>query len=296
MLKKYVNGFFSSLSSSIEKRRIMTEVEHVFKELEDSTIKQYSRLSPDFKRVESYDEIRRGIKSEEVDLRRMSLQEGILAIARKLVDDKDDIEDMIDESFKNVIIREAMDYHEVNILIYVGAMRTFNDFARYLATALIAGERQELGYRMKGYDKEAVEYVNDEANIESFQKTFEALSRPFDDFMKALKDLKGIKADEDFNERAVGLRANATDPMRMGFLPPRLHPFVLLGRIWNDLVASSYESAKVEAERIQIDLMLIEQAKATGEADDSLTEQSEYLAKRLAKLKAKQRQIEESVE
>ena len=297
-MNKFISKFLNIIAPTMKKRDVMDDLENLFKEFEEYTVKMLILVSPSIQNVPNYKKLESGLKAPDYS-GRLSVQEAMLEMVQRLTDNRGDVMDFIDKSFKNKIVKDTLDFHDLNALAYISAMRFANKYCKAYVSATLGIARQEQGFAIKGYDKMAIEFVNDEKNIEFFHKCFTAIHTDFKDIMKTLKDLKGITASEDFNEAAAGLRPNATDPFKFGFLAGWANPAYWAGILFNRWVKYNYEKTKAEYERAQLQVLALEQELGAFEDDQDqkakIEKQISFWSKRIVEYEVKIRDIEEEV-
>jgi len=294
---KNIMSFFRKLTPSFEKKRIVDEYKGTIKEMRDGTIRALSHLLPETGGANpAFKELSKRLISK--GFKGISANEAMLELAKKMINDEDRIVEAIDKTFNNYVLKEALDYQKLNILHYTNAVAFVNRYMRSYVQAIVGGERLLAGKEIKGPQKMANAFVMDSRNLETFLTCYSALQTPAKDIVKTLEKLRGITVNADVPEKSMGLRQGATDPLKLGFLPVSLNPAYYVGLAWNDWKAACYESAKIEAERTQLELMSLQDEIDGAPADKiaKVEKQIKYLTKHHTKLQAKIQDYEEEAE
>lgn len=294
-IKKTVMDFFTRLGESYEKRKLMTDLGSIYQMMSEKTLVMLMTLTEDMgTKYSALQDIARKMTGDQVNKNKPLL--AITEIMQKLLSERSELERLVEETFDKAIVKDVLDYRGLNLLHYISAMRTFDKFAKSLTLAVVAFERQKAGMRLSPADRHAMAFVSDKQNVEAFQVTVTALSRPFKQIAKSLNDLKGIQVVEGVDESTMGLTPGSTDVLRSGFVPVLSHIFLIPATLYNAWIMRNYELANEEVEKLKLEVMLLEQAKqgtSSSEEQAALDKQISYYNNRIQKLLAVIEDIED---
>ena len=270
----------------------MNEVRDTIKEMKDYTYRMLISLTDEVGAtsmvVESlYKRLRSAGASGD------STREMLAGFCKTLIDKERDIIDIVEESFRNAVVKETLDYKQLNIIHYINAIGYCNRYMRAYVSAVVGFERERAGKDVSKLHKLSMAFVSDVDNLNTFIACYEALRNPTGDFYKSLEKLQGIQVDPDLDERSMGLRSGATDPLKLGFLPPSLNPVFYAGLVVNQWKAYSYEQAKYEYEQLELEVISLRRSQDGLEPDPAIEKQIDYYMSRITKLEVKIKKIED---
>lgn len=271
-------SFFRSLMPNFEKGSVIREVDAVFKELTDATMISLSLFNDDA--VNQY-KLNTKLASRINGLSygdQKNLLKYLSEVSQKLSKQERFIKDMVEETFRDTIVKDGLDYQKVNVLRYISAIRFFNRYCRALTVAVVWTSREKNGFRMRPVDRIATEFVEDMDNQNIFVNLVPILAMPSKDFAKALHKLKGKHFDPAISDDLDGI--TSADPMKLGFLPPSWNPITFILSVGEDWQFASYETAKKELKMLRMEVLYLERQKDGASKED--LEQTQKLIDNIA--------------
>ena len=126
MIKKFTASFLNALAPTLEKRTVLSDLDSLFQEINDATIKMFVAIDDDRQVLPAYKAIHAGLKGQSGKL---SAHNAILEVLERISGAQSDIVKYAEKSFSGLIVKEALDYQKLNMLSYTNALRFFNKYA-----------------------------------------------------------------------------------------------------------------------------------------------------------------------
>lgn len=200
--------------------------------------------------------------------------------------------DLFDGSYKKRIFKDAMTYREIQLLAWLVAVDEASLYARRLCLVL---HKQELGLELNPTDREYLEFVLNEQNINAFAIIIKVLLHKPDELRTAMEGLKDLSYSEDQEELMRRMKGKKSDPLQIGLIPIIGDITLFVLKVKNSITHARYMQAKEELKMLQQQILYLERRKqgATEEELENIQKQIDYHSGRIMKLQAEIEAIEE---
>ena len=218
----------------------------------------------------------------------------IEAVCSNLVAEQDKISAAVNKVYENTVSAAALDYHRANLLVYLGLIPHFNNYARRF---LLVTTNELLGDTVAVSPVDAADrvYVRDIKNIRAFAKALVTFSLPFGEVFTAFESGKGIQYNEKTAYTVYNENKGSVDPFKMRMLPIVGDIVLMFGRLNNLRIASDQEIIKEECDKLSVTIMLLKRKteKTLDAAElEKLNKQITYYSNRINKLRGSLELIE----
>lgn len=293
-MRHTLEHFLSQLQGNSEKESVLKDFSAFYKEVKDGTLTTYTILETSGEETKLYSVVNREIVRVKKN-KNIKNNEAILEALKLITENYSKVENIIRTSFDNVIVKETVDFADLNIISYISALKYFNSFVQKYAIAQIALLKQVQGLKVNKYELNSIDYCQNRDNVRAFGEIYRVVYEDLDKIAKSIKKIEGIRATPDFNPAEVGLRNAAIDPLKLGLVPGLGHIVRLFGYMRNSYIKNRYEYAKAQAAKIQLEIIALEQMKEQGFLDATIEKQLKYYRNKVIELRAEIKDIEESV-
>lgn len=258
---KFISRMFEVIAPSIQKRTVQSDAESTYQQIDEFTVPMMASVTPEMGEHQKLSKLNAGMRADGYN-GKLGLQRVVLETLQKLKGDEKRVLNLIDQYYGSLIMKDTMDFAGVNLLKYLNFLSFFNRYARNLAIAMIAYQKDDAGYKLNGTQRMAIEFVESDNNIAAFHTTFKAMYMPHKEVLAILSRLEDITATVDFDEAAAGMRPGSTDGFKSGFIPVEINPILMVGMLANSWTRRQYDLAKTEAEMLRLEVQALELRKA----------------------------------
>lgn len=218
----------------------------------------------------------------------------IEAVSDNLVTEHDKIASAVTRVYDETVQVNNIDYQRANLLVYIGLIPHFNNYARRL---LLTMTNDLLGDTVASSPVDAADrvYIKDIKNVQAFAKALVTFSLPFGEVFTAFENGKGIQYDEKSAYTVYTQNGGKVDPFKMRLLPIVGDIVLMFGRLNNLRIASDQEIIKEECDKLSVTIMLLKRKteKAVDPTEiEKLNKQIAYYSNRINKLRGSLELIE----
>lgn len=289
-LSKVIRGLLPKTDKTV----IMDRFDLIFDNVTDNTVKMLSipdTLGKDsllYKRLD----MRFKLRSDPVT----GYDGNVIKIVRKamhqLADKRAVYRDMFDGSYKKHLFKDAMSYREIQLLTWLVAVDEASLYARRLCLVL---HKQELGLELNPTDREYLEFVLNEQNINAFAIIIKVLLHKPEELRTAMDGLKNLSYSEDQEELIRRMKGKKSDPLQIGLIPIVGDIALFVLKLKNSITHARYLQAKEDLKMLQQQILYLERRKqgADEEELENIQKQINYHSGRIMKLQAEIEAIEE---
>jgi hypothetical protein len=204
------------------------------------------------------------------------------------------LEDLILTEFDQEIVRAGITYRQTQIIRYCEVAAFFARYSRKILNFTFDVETLMLPeYKQEERVMTKAEYNWLKNNAATFfdiiAKTNGIKPDQLEKLLKAIPDIIVEGSNQELLGATVGVKA--LDPLSTNFLPPRLNPFVWLGKSNAHALVQRYESAQEDLRMAQL-LMYNLQRNSEGKPDAQVQKQIGILAAEIQKMEYKIAQME----
>lgn len=282
-----ITAFFKALMPNFTKSELADSVSSAYDEL--SKVRDLYNLDPllfkaDFK--QSFPELNAALARQVPDYKG-NMVRSIFNITKARSAELNDILDYVDNRYGRVVFKDALDLQNVNVMRYIDAIVFFNEYARRL---LLVGlnniiEDSEIVTPVDFLDRD---FVSNPTNVTNFALACGLLSKSFKETTGQLEAYRNIQ----FNPETQQLVEKQNPKYLMStkqYMPVVGSLFLMLGKMRNRYLSNRLEAAKMEQEKLQLQVLLLRRKSETvtdSEEIEKLRKQISYYNNRLNKIHA----------
>lgn len=292
-LKKAV-GRDSVLEDLRLTRTELTEVTRSIYKQSDKTLRNWRYTSPEVQQLERT--FATGVKHKTG-----KLFETVQTTVNEAIDVAQELEDLLERSLTAEVSREGLTYQQAQLLQLVDILTFFTRYARRLLTFIYVFETQIRG-SVTSEDQPAQDRGMLEADIEYIQQNFIAFCSAINtihlasvNLSKSIAEIPDVLITSDNLHTLPNQVGEAKlDPLRAGFIPVSVNPFLFFGKIRAEWQVANYKEAQEELTALQLRRMNLELV-AQNKPDARLQKQIEYNDNEVRKLTAKLADMKEAL-
>lgn len=281
-------NFISGLLPSTGRHEILTEIDRVMKDMDESVLPSCSVMRSTIDNTEVYKKLAMHLRGRSKDFRG-DIPAYLTALVKKTLDGRRDLEKIIEKQFGKEIEKEGIDYKRGHILHLIALLGFFNE---YIIRFMLSATKEALGDSYYPDDKRNSEHVNFKSNMEKFSVICSALEKEFKNLNKVMENVDGITVDAETAKSTNAVVGDAIDPLKTGFYTVDYNPFYLLGKLRNRIHLFMFEYKQEQVSKLQLHVAKLNEQKANGGDTTSLDKAISYHSNRLNKLSA---EIEEEL-
>lgn len=298
-------GFFTLVKSmlpSFEKNRLLSEIDCVLKELDETVIPSFD-ISVDILKPKNIGS--KAVKDFEKIFRRMNptfnrewftgLLDGLIKLESNLIK----VRSIVETSFSKDITNAGLTYKKANLIKFIAISAFISKYARRFIRYVFILEMdtyKDVGLNMQDSLTKA-EIVWLDTNFVEFAKAFKPFTMETDKVYKLLNDIPDIYITDENESVLSSVKASQIDPFGMNFIPiNKINPIYMALNIYNQFAINRYKLQKEELRSIELRKLYLEKLINNGEPDAAIEKEIQYLDTRISDLSYKVNKFEESVE
>lgn len=228
--------------------------------------------------------------------------ETIQTTVNEAIDVSQELEDLLERSLATEVSREGLTYQQAQLLQLNDILMFFTRYTRRLLTYIFVFETNATGAGTPSADQPASDRGMLEADIEYIEQNFVSYCSAINtihlastNLAKTIAEIPDVIITSDNLHTLPGQVGEAkVDPLRAGFIPVSVNPFLFLGKLRAEHQVANYKEAQNELTTLQLrrmNLELINQDKP----DARLQKQIEYNDNEVRKLTAKLADMKEEL-
>jgi hypothetical protein len=290
--------FISSLFASSKKDNVIKATETIIDTAELAGLEILQLKDADFSQFDVYKNVDFHFKNDR-DVKaayKGNLIQFLRGALEELVEDKSKIISILEESFRDDIQVEGLDYRRASLLQYVAAIDWFVDYVTkfgYVLSASAIKDPYTKMARLKEYEEFVVASKHKKA-AGMIAGILRAGAKKLKTEMTKLKDISFVAENHDLMMKT---QANRVDPLKMNLLPGIGHIALFLGDIWNDWVSFRAQRAKALKESAELNILYLERDKAGAPPEEleRIEKQIKHYRARINKLDQQIKEMQDGV-
>ena len=294
-----LDKYLSSLLPSFTKARMLEDLGVTREELKYNTLPPLKALSQTFGKrkwenewVKNFDE--RFEKQSELRYSG-NFMTGVYETLERALENCDSLERLINLTFADDVVREAMTVSRANILQYLEVMSFAISYSRRLmviALTLEVAQVEQEDPTASSITPGELDWVT--KRQDAFYQSMRILGNKKEDLEKQFADLPDMTINSDTVATTTALvGVTKIDPMGFGLIPISLNPIYHVRMAIADWQVSRFKAAQEEKRMLEFKLLQLKLA-STGKKDVKLQQQVDYTQGRLQKLNFKLREMEDN--
>jgi hypothetical protein len=295
-----LTDYVKKMKATIDRDAVIDAQNNTLQELRDKTIPLYATAESAWKM--------RGLKSKQAlgfedKYRRMiGLRSGNMFgdIRTRLENIRTNMEFINQESIKTLtptIMRDNITAQQATLLQMTDCVGFVSRMARRLLDAIVVYESAATGKFGKDYLSDNMtkgEAAFIESRFPQFITFLETVGAEPKVFKKKFENIPDMVVDPEAGIIDSLFPATVLDPFRMGFLASPFNPLFLIGKWWGEYQVMRYKEAKIDLERTQSRIFLLEEL-LDGKGDPAREAEIELLQDKVSRTTAEINKFEESL-
>lgn len=288
-------AFIESLPAVMERRQVLTVVEQLKMEYDDTVAPFIDDVRAAMGTMEFKSML---MKRMDTTMRRYVSFNGnsfglILNNLANLRNSFDIIEKDVKSSFSVQFTNSNMTFERANVLKFIEAVAFYIRYGRKFMLFAIAQESMAIGKATPPkWSPAESEWVD--TNMDQFANLYVTMSLPPDQFKARLQKASNAVVDTTtFQMAQQSLGQAKTDPLEMDGFSPRQNPFMMVGKFLAEMQVSRYHEAKEEFYGLQLRLQELRDLGAGQPSNPVIQKQIQAYEKRISEYEYEMRKIEE---
>ncbi|WP_257292801.1 hypothetical protein [Endozoicomonas sp. ONNA1] len=293
-----VDTYVRSLLPSFEKTRILEELRTAREELVDITIPAFKAGSEAFKtnkfkhrETQSWDkQFKNYLKENAYKNDYISSIYQILNRSLKVIDD---IGVLVNKSYSNDVMADALSYIKANLLQYTEMLRFINTTSRRLLLLTYGLEASTVNKEADRDIFKSIDAKHVQKHLTNYIVALNILNRPVGEVEKSMKKIPDMDINpENVQNVRETVGASRIDPFGFGLIPVFMNPIFHVRMAIANWQAKQYKLAQEEKTQLELKLFHLKQSRS-GKRDAKLEQNIEYTQDRIEKLAYKIHRMEE---
>ena len=296
--------FIRSILPSFEKERALDDCRGSYKILTECAIPAYDTAVPALKIIKPKSaNIKECIRwyEKKVPGRKGSMIEDIHRKLPLIAKMAQDAEPLVEEFYsKEGIVTSVLTFRKAQLLQFLSAVSFTSKYVLKFLDYYILLETVEIDGDKIIYNQGSVPSKKEMEDVaEGFMKFVECmavLSIKPEDAIKTINEIPDVVINEETQNTLIATMGQSKmDPLKMGFLPPRLNPLYHLGRAYVEWQDYNYQAMKESVNVVQLRIQVLKR-QLDKAPDAKLEKELNYCVERVSKYNYKIAAVEKKYE
>jgi hypothetical protein len=288
-------SFIESLPAVMERRQVMTVVDQLKMEYDDTVAPFIDEVREAFAGVPMKSMLMK--RMDTTHRRYVSFQGNSLGLIlnnlSNIRSSFDIIEKDVKTAFSVQFTNNNMSFERANVLKFIEALAFYIRYARKFMLFAIAQESLAVG-KATAPKWSAAESEWVDTNMDQFAGLYVTMSLPPAEFKSRIAKASNATVDpQTFQLAQQSLGAQKTDPLEMDGFSPRQNPFMMMGKFLAEMQVNRYHEAKEEFYGLQLRLQELKDLTNGEPSNPVIQKQIQAYEKRISEYEYEMRKTEE---